>query len=200
MRNISASVCCVLAVLFVLTLCADVSAQPRDAYPWEMPLEEIGKFSALTYEAGGIKVTFTEGHCGPIIIKLPDESGTPVPKVTGLEVLGKGHVTVKMEEETLMDDDIYGAMFRFHPDDYQTFVSITDFTETPDAGLRSLLLHMCYGSFRRFWHRGMQAFVPDAHVGAAWVYAKQEGGVMIWQNDKELKGYCMDTKKELFKR
>jgi len=79
-RNISASVCCVLAVLLILALCANVSAQKREAYPWEMPLAEIGKFSALTYEAGGIKVTFTEGHCGPIIIKLPDESGTPVPK------------------------------------------------------------------------------------------------------------------------
>ena len=36
--------------------------------------------------------------------------------------------------------------------------------------------------------------------GEAFVYSKQKGGVMIWQNQQELGAYCMTSQSELFKR
>ena len=191
-----------LAVVIVSfsALSVHAVAQQRPAYSWDMPIEDVATFSAFTYNAGAITVTFGEGYCGPIVIKLPDDEGVEQPKVTGMEVLAQGKVKIQLGEEILFEDDIRGAMFRFHPDDYETFVSIEGQQPRPEAGLRKLLLHLCYGSFRRFWHRGMQASVPDERVGAAYVYSKQHGGVMIWQNENELVAYCMDTKAELFKR
>lgn len=175
-------------------------AQERPSYKWTMPVEETASFDALTYHAGAITVAFAEGHRAPIVIQLPDEAGQEQPAVTGLQVLAQGTVKVEHGGEVLFEDDIYSAMFRFHPDDYEAFIAIEGKQPQPEAGLRSLLVHICYGSFRRFWHRGMEAFVPDPSVGAAFVHAKQHGGVMLWQNETELVGYCMDTQTELFRR
>lgn len=67
-------------------------------------------------------------------------------------------------------------------------------------GTRVARVETCYGSFTRFWHRGMEAFIPDHGVGAAFVHAKQHGGVTLWQMESELAGYCMDTRTESSKR
>ena len=175
-------------------------AQDRPAYPWDMPVEEVAVFDGLTYTSDAITVTVGEGYCGPIVVQLPDEAGQEQPAITGLEVLAVGTVKVEQAGEVLFEDDIYGAMFRFHPDDYEAFILVEGREARPEPGLRKLLLDACYGSFKRFWHRGMQAFVPPQSIGAAYVYSAQHGGVMIWQNENELGGYCMDTKTELFKR
>jgi hypothetical protein len=192
----------VLAVLMLsaLVTCAQAGAQERASYPWDMPLEEIAAFDGMTYTCSAITVTFAEGYCAPIVIQLPGEGGQDEPAITGLEVLGQGTVRVEQGGEVLFEDEIHGAMFRFHPDDYEAFVTFEGKEALPDPGLRNLLLDMCSGSFRRFWHRGMEAFVPDPLIGAAYVYSSQHGGVMLWQNERELSGYCMDTKTELFKR
>jgi len=175
-------------------------AQQRPAYKWDIPQDELAIFTKLQYEANAISVSFDRGYCGPIVIKVKNAAGEEEPKVTGLEVLGEGKIIVTHEDEVLLEEDIYGAMFRFHPDDYEAFVSMEESEAFDSPGLRKLLLHMCYGSFRRFWHRGMDAFIPDPMAGAAYVYSKTHGGVMVYQSDKGLSAYCMDTKKELFKR
>lgn len=187
------------AVLFLLA--AGALAQDRPAYPWTMPLEEVATFSSLIYNAGAVVVTFAEGgHCAPIIIQLPDAGGQNQPAVTGMEVLGNGTIKVQQGNEVLLEDQVYGAMFRFHPEDFEAFVTIEGKQANPDPGRRAQLEHLCIGSFGRFWHRGNQAFVPDRAIAAAWVYAVQNGGVMVWQSAEGLGAYCMDTKTELFKR
>lgn len=46
----------------------------------------------------------------------------------------------------------------------------------------------------------MRAFVPGPLIGAAYVYSSQHGGVMLWQNENEPVGYCMDTASGVFRR
>jgi len=36
--------------------------------------------------------------------------------------------------------------------------------------------------------------------GAAYVYSGEHGGVMLWQNENEPVGYCMDTASGVFRR
>ncbi len=186
----------VVACLLVTSL---AFAQEMPAYSWDMPVEDVAVFDGLTYASGGVAVTVAEGYCGPIVVELPDEAGQNQPAVTGLEALGAGVVKIEQGGEVIFEDDIYGAMFRFHPDDYEAFVTVEGQQARPEAGLRKLLLHACYGSFKRFWHRGMQAFVPPQATVAAYVYSASHGGVMIYQKDGQLVGYCMDTKSELFR-
>ena len=183
----------VLAVL----VCAAAHAQEQSSYRWDMPVEEVAVFDGLTYSSDTITITFGEGYCGPIVVQLPDQDQ---PAITGLEVLGAGTVKVEQNGEVLFEDDIYGAMFRFHPDDYEALIVVEGREARPEAGLRKLLMHACYGSFRRFWHRGMEAFVPPQGTVAAYVYSAQHGGVMLYHNERELVGYCMDTKSDLFRR
>jgi hypothetical protein len=186
----------VLAVL----VCAAAHAQEQSSYRWDMPVEEVAVFDGLTYTSDTITVTFGEGYCGPIVVQLPDEAGQNQPAVTGLEVLAAGTVKVEQAGEVLFEDDIYGAMFRFHPDDYEALIVVEGREARPEAGLRKLLLHACAGSFRRFWHRGMEAFVPPQGTVAAYVYSAQHGGVMLYHNERELVGYSMDTQSDLFRR
>jgi len=45
----------------------------------------------------------------------------------------------------------------------------------------------------------MQAFVPDPLIAAGYVYSGEHRRLMLWQNERDLGGYCMDTKTEFFK-
>jgi hypothetical protein len=189
-----------LLVGCLLGLCCVVYAQDRPSYPWEMPLDQVAKFTSLTYQSGAIKVTFGEGHCAPIVAKVPGADGQPQAQVTGLEVLATGKAQVSKDGVVLYEDEVYAGMFRFHPDDREAFVVMEGKEPAPSAGVRRMLLDLCYGGFARFWHRRMEAMIPDRGVAAVYVYAKERGGVMLWQTARELAGFDTETKAELFKK
>ena len=153
---------------FALLFMSCVSTNAETGFP-----KKIGdtiSFDSLSLKHERIEIRFENGT----LSLIETEAG-----ITGAGVVGDGTFSyVTSEDESPLRDRITGALLRFNPDDYYTFVQPENSRPVERDKIKKESMALIEQSFRMFFHKDDDAIFPDPGVLGAVLQTESLGNLV----------------------
>ena len=163
-------------------------ARPR-SYPITLNADEVREFTQLQIEYAGLQLS------------SPVASGIPItiePGVTGMMLIGNGTFRFAPKDGEPIEGNFRAAMLRFNPKNQNEILPLDKFPPTTDRAVHEMSNHLLKESFRRCWHAGLEALIPDEGSLAVVVYSREHGELLISCDKKSAIVYSFSDRKKLY--
>lgn len=103
--------------------------------------------------------------------------------VTGYYIEGEAIINIETKQ---LNEKCTAAMFRFNPLDIDSLITIENFKEIQDDVFYNSSLNILRTSFRRCYHAGMDAIIPDRDIYAVNFFSPKLGEVLVAKDKNEI--------------
>ena len=160
-----------------------------ESYPITLKADEVREFAPLKIDYAGLQLSSTGAAVIPITVE---------PGVTGLMLIGNGKFRFAPPAGEPIEGNFRAAMLRFNPRNQAEVLPIESVPATTDRAAYEISNHLLKESFRRCWHSGPDALIPDEGSLAAVVYSREHGELLISIGSKSTVVYNFSDRKKLY--
>ena len=166
----------------------DKPERPK-SYPISLKADEVREFAPLKIDHGGLRI-LSEGVSG---IPISCEAG-----ITGAMLIGNGTFRFAPEDGGAIEGHFRAAMLRFNPKQLDGILPLEELPATTDRAVEEISNRLLKESFRRCWHSGSEALIPDEGSFAVVVYSREHGELLISVSKKSSVVYSFSDRKKLY--
>jgi hypothetical protein len=163
-------------------------ARPK-SYPITLKADEVREFAPLNIDYAGLRLSSPSASVLPIVIQ---------PGVTGLMVIGNGTFRFVTPAGEPVEGNFRAAMLRFNPRNHTEVLPFETVPSTTDRATHEISNQLLKQSFRRCWHSGPDALIPDEGSLAAVVYSREHGELLISISKNSTVVYSFSDKRKLY--
>jgi hypothetical protein len=178
-----------IAVITAETCGQDAKPVQAVSYPITLKADEVREFVPLKVDYAGLQLSST------------GVSGIPIntePGVTGLVLIGNGTFRFAPDDAQPIEGDFRAAMLRFNPKNQKEILPFDRQPPTTDRAVQEMSNHLLKESFRRCWHSGLDALIPDEGALAAVVFSREHGELLISVSSDSTVVYSFSDRKKLY--
>jgi hypothetical protein len=149
---------------------------------------------AITFESLSVSVNRVLLHAGKgALVLIECEKG-----ITGAVVLASGSFSFATKDTQSIHDTFTNALLRFNPADYSDFIALVGAKPGSQAELIDQTTTVLRGAFRRLYHKGNDALIPDAGILGCVVTADNLGELIISEGGDRSGVFSMRDRRALF--
>lgn len=177
------------AVVVVEAHGQEASPTRPESYPITLKADDVREFAPLKIDYAGLQLSSPGASVIPITVK---------PGVTGLMLIGNGTFRFAPPDREPIEGNFRAAMLRFNPGNQTEVLPFETVPATTDRAAFEISNHLLKESFRRCWHSGPDALIPDEGSLAAVVYSREHGELLISIGKKSTVVYSFSDRKKLY--
>src|SRR5579872_4827838 len=178
-----------IAVVTVETCGQDAKPARPASYPITLNANEVREFAPFKVNYAGLQL-LSSGVSGiPINIE---------PGVTGMVLIGNGTYRFAPDGAPPIEGNFRAALLRFNPKTQNEILPFDKLPAITDRAVREMSSHLLKESFRRCWHAGLDALVPDEGALAAVVYSREHGELLISISTDSTIVYSFSDRQKLY--
>jgi hypothetical protein len=157
------------------------------AYP--IKVEKAIAFTSLTVSLNRISLQMGKGK----LAFIECEKG-----VTGVVLIASGSFSFATKDTQSIHDTFTNALLRFNPSDYAEFIAPVGVQESSQAELLEQTTNVLERSFKRLYHKGSNASIPNVGVLAGVLFTDNLGDIIINEGGERPIIYSLNDRRALY--